>query len=322
MRESLFASLGARLGHARVLDLFAGSGILGVEALSRGASSVTFVERSRRVASVLEANLASLSLEPREARVLSTDVLRAIKRLGAEGQQFDLVLLDPPYDSDLVPDVLQGLTRFDLVAESGLVLVEHPRERPPPSRVGSLGEVGFKRYGTTQVTFFEREEEMSRLAIYPGSFDPVTNGHVELIRRGLGVFDRIVVAVATNAEKSALFSKSERVDLLREVFAEVKAIEVDSFEGLLVDYMQQRNAAVVMRGLRAVSDFEYEFQMATMNRKLYPGMETCFMMAGEEHFYVSSKVVREVAQLGGPVEQFVPPVVVGRLRAKVNENRR
>ena len=157
------------------------------------------------------------------------------------------------------------------------------------------------------------------VAIYPGSFDPPTNGHVDIIERGLKVFDRIVVAVATNIKKKPLFTKKERVELIHAVFADDPRVEVESFDGLLVNYMRHKGSGVVIRGLRAVSDFEYEFQMATMNRKLYPGMETFFLMSGEGHFYLSSQVVREVAQLEGSVKGLVPDVVVERLREKLEK---
>ena len=154
---------------------------------------------------------------------------------------------------------------------------------------------------------------MPRLAIYPGSFDPVTNGHLSIIRRGLQVFDGLIVAVANNAQKTPLFSLQERIDLLRDAVDNDPRVEVDSFQGLLVDYARKRNAFVVLRGLRAVSDFEYEFQLANMNRKLAPDIDTLFMMTGEDSFYISSRFVREVATLGGDVSSLVPPNVLRKL---------
>lgn len=147
------------------------------------------------------------------------------------------------------------------------------------------------------------------IAIYPGSFDPVTNGHINLIERAARVFDHVVVAVAMNSQKQGLFAVEERLDLLRGVTDGVAGVEVDSFEGLLVDYVRRRGARVVIRGLRAVSDFEYEFQMAHMNHKLYPELETVFMVTGADEFYISSQLVKEVARLGGCVDGLVPPTV-------------
>jgi len=154
------------------------------------------------------------------------------------------------------------------------------------------------------------------LAIYPGSFDPLTNGHVDIIQRGSGLFDRIIVAILLNVEKSPLFSVEERVAISREVFAPYPNVEVDTFDGLLVEYARTRGAGVIVRGLRAISDFEYEMQMALMNRHLNPAVETVFMMPAEPYTYVSSRLVKEVVALGGSVTRLVPTVVEQRLREK------
>ena len=154
------------------------------------------------------------------------------------------------------------------------------------------------------------------IAIYPGSFDPLTNGHVDIIQRGSRLFDRIVVGVLINSEKAPLFTIPERVDIARNVFREWPNVEVDTFDGLLVDYARRRNAGVIVRGLRAISDFEYEMQMALMNRHLNPNVETVFMMPAEPYTYVSSRLVKEVAALGGSVTNLVPRLVEERLREK------
>jgi pantetheine-phosphate adenylyltransferase len=154
-----------------------------------------------------------------------------------------------------------------------------------------------------------------RTAIYPGSFDPLTNGHLSIIQRALQMFDRVIVAVAVNPKKVPLFSEEERKELIRQACPEPR-VEVDAFHGLLVEYANRRGVNVILRGLRAVSDFEYEFQLANMNRKLAPGIETVFMMTGEDYFYVSSQLVREVASFGGNVEGLVPPNVLKVLQAK------
>jgi pantetheine-phosphate adenylyltransferase len=156
------------------------------------------------------------------------------------------------------------------------------------------------------------------VAIYPGSFDPVTNGHLDLIERGQKMFDRLIVAVLKNTEKEPMFSVPERVEMLREVTRHWESVEIDVFEGLLVDYARKRGAAVILRGIRAVSDYEYELQMALMNRKLEPRLETVFMMPGETYSYLSAKVVREIAHFGGPLAGLVPPTVEQRLRDKVS----
>ncbi len=156
------------------------------------------------------------------------------------------------------------------------------------------------------------------VAIYPGSFDPVTNGHLDLIERGEKMFDLVIVAVLKNTEKQPLFSVHERVEMLREVTKQWTGVEVDVFEGLLVDYARSRGAGVILRGIRAVSDYEYELQMALMNRKLEPRLETVFMLPGLSYSYLSSKLVREIAQLGASLKGLVPPIVEERLRAKVS----
>jgi pantetheine-phosphate adenylyltransferase len=154
------------------------------------------------------------------------------------------------------------------------------------------------------------------LAIYPGSFDPITMGHVDIIQRGSRLFDRSVIAILINADKSPLFSVHERVDIAREVFADRSNVDVDTFDGLLVDYARRRQANVIVRGLRAVSDFEYEMQMALMNRRLNHEVETVFMMPAEPYTYVSSRLVKEVVALGGSVKGIVPDIVERRLREK------
>jgi pantetheine-phosphate adenylyltransferase len=159
---------------------------------------------------------------------------------------------------------------------------------------------------------------MPTLAVYPGSFDPLTNGHVDIITRGARIFDRIIVAILINAEKAPLFSMDERLKITREVFQDFPNVEVDTFDGLLVDYVERRHAQVIVRGLRAVSDFEFEFQMALMNRRLNGKIETVFMMPAEQYSYISSRLIKEVFSLGGQVHGLVPDTVEERLRQKVN----
>ena len=154
------------------------------------------------------------------------------------------------------------------------------------------------------------------LAIYPGSFDPITNGHISIIQRGLAIFDRIIVAVAVNASKKPLFSIPERMDLIEKSLNHNKRIGVDTFDGLLVDYAESKGAPVVVRGMRALSDFEFEFQMALMNRKLNRNIQTVFMMTDYRWLYVSSTIIKEAASLGGSVTGMVPPLVERAMKRK------
>ena len=156
------------------------------------------------------------------------------------------------------------------------------------------------------------------LAIYPGSFDPPTNGHLDLIGRGAKIFEQLVVAVLRNPEKSPMFSLAERVDLLRQLTAEFENVRIDNFDGLMVEYAKSQEATCILRGIRAISDYEYELQMALMNRKLEPTLETVFMMPADKYSYVSSRLVREVAQAGGPVKGLVPELVEEKLRERLD----
>jgi pantetheine-phosphate adenylyltransferase len=154
------------------------------------------------------------------------------------------------------------------------------------------------------------------LAVYPGTFDPITNGHADILRRSLKIFDRVVVALAENIRKTPLFTLAERRTLILDALGNEPRLEVDAFQGLLAEYCRRRGATVVIRGLRALADFEYEFQLAHMNRRLAPDVETMFLMTGEESFYVSSSLVKEVALMGGDVSRMVPPNVAAALAEK------
>jgi pantetheine-phosphate adenylyltransferase len=157
---------------------------------------------------------------------------------------------------------------------------------------------------------------MPELAIYPGTFDPITNGHLDLIQRGLGIFDHIIVAVAASSYKKTLFTVEERLEMLQDALGKTENVSIDSFQGLLVDYAKSRQAQVVLRGLRAVTDFEYEFQMAMMNRRLEPEIETVFLMTGLRWVFLSSSILKEAAVHGGDIEGMVPELVYRKLREK------
>jgi len=157
---------------------------------------------------------------------------------------------------------------------------------------------------------------MKRVAVYPGSFDPITNGHIDLVKRGLKMFDEIIILIATNAEKKSLFTIEERLSMIREVYKDNSQVRVDNYPGLLVDYLKKTEANIIFRGLRALSDFEYEFQMALMNRRLSRDIETIFLMAGFKWFYTSSSIIKEAASLGGSVKGMVPEIVCRNLIKK------
>lgn len=163
---------------------------------------------------------------------------------------------------------------------------------------------------------------MKRIAIYPGTFDPITYGHVDVVERAVEIFDRVIVAVAHNSTKQPLFTTRERLKLLRDTLGKYKNVEVDQFDGLLVDYARKKKAKAIVRGLRAISDFEYEFQMALMNRKLAEHITTVFLMPHEKYTYLNSSLVREIVLLGGDVSEFVPPNVGKALAQKVHSMRK
>ena len=162
---------------------------------------------------------------------------------------------------------------------------------------------------------------MNKIAVYPGSFDPITNGHVDIIKRGLRVFDELIVLIAYNPNKKTLFSVEERVEMIQEVIRDFKNVRVDSFDGLLVEYVKVAGANVILRGLRALSDFEYEFQLALINRRLNRDVETIFLMTGYKWFYTSSTIINEAASLGGSVKGLVPEIVNQKLIEKYSSKR-
>jgi pantetheine-phosphate adenylyltransferase len=161
---------------------------------------------------------------------------------------------------------------------------------------------------------------MKRIAIYPGSFDPVTNGHIDIVRRGTSLFDEVIVAILHNPSKTALFTLDERLDMLKETMKDIPGVSFDTFGGLLVDYADKRSAQAILRGMRAVSDFEYEFQLALMNRKLNREVQTVFLMTGLRWIFTSSSIIKEAAQFGGDVSELVPPIVNQKIIEKYRRN--
>jgi pantetheine-phosphate adenylyltransferase len=162
---------------------------------------------------------------------------------------------------------------------------------------------------------------MKRIAVYPGSFDPVTYGHIDIVQRGRKLFDKIIVAILNNPAKKALFPVEERLEMLQESMSDISGLTFDSFDGLLVDYVKRQRAQAILRGMRAVSDFEHEFQLALMNRKLNREVETVFLMTGMRWFFTSSSIIKEAASFGGDISDMVPPNVLHRVRAKIKNHK-
>ena len=336
VKGALFNILASRfdIEATHLLDLFAGSGALGIEALSRGAAAVTFVEQSATSARVLRDNLERCGFNAR-ARVLQMPVQRALAQLARAGARFDGVLADPPYGQGLVTRTLGDLATHGLAKTGGWVVIEHHIDEEPPTMCGPLRLTQERRYGKTGLALFVADEAMPAAhkdekqivsAVYPGSFDPITNGHLDIIRRAVNVFDRVIVAVAATSsdphKDGSLFTADERVSMISDALADTGGrASADKFTGLLVDYCDRIGARVIIRGLRAVSDFEYEFQMAMMNRHMKPHIETFFMAAGPKHFYTASRLVKQVASLGGNVRELLPEAVYQRLLAKVGVKR-
>ena len=305
----MFNSLGQFFDGGDVLDLYAGTGALGIEALSRGCERAVFVERGGRATAAIRENLRRTGFVER-AEVVRGDVERTLDRMLTDGRVFNLIFADPPYRiATEVGDVLSRLGA--LLAPAGRVVIESG-EAPAGVIRGKKGVT--RRYGGTFVTILERSEITMIVAVCPGSFDPVTVGHLDIIRRASKIFDHVVVAVGSNLRKQPRLSAAERARLIEKITAGFENVSVEVMEGLLVDFARDRGAKVVVKGLRAVSDFESEFEQAQLNRKMYPELETVFIMASAEHSFLSSSVVREIASLGGDVRGLVPEGILETVR--------
>ncbi|HEX5065291.1 MAG TPA: pantetheine-phosphate adenylyltransferase [Myxococcota bacterium] len=342
VRESVFAWLGDLEG-VRALDLYAGSGALGIEALSRGAAATVFVDQATASLAALRRNLADLELRTR-ARVVRGDVVRALRRLARERARFDLVFADPPYASDEAARLFVEPSLREILAPGGTLVLECGRRHDLPTPEG-FAVVEERHYGDTRVVRYvagsgphERvpagvtqsdrsRRRMSstrpehRIALFPASFDPVTNGHLDIVRRARRLFDEVVLAVAVNVEKSGCFPIDERVRMLEAVIRTEAGLRVTTFEGLTVDFAREIGARAIVRGVRAMSDFEYEFEMALMNKHLYSDVETIFMMPSQEYLYVSSSRLRELARFGRDVSEFVPENVAVKLKERFAQGR-
>jgi len=310
VRESLFNSLGQFFDGGRVLDLYAGTGALGIEALSRGCERAVFVERDRRALTAIRQNLQRTGFEDR-AEIIGGDVELQLGRLERAGEQYNLIFTDPPYRiaAAEVGGILYRLGA--LLGPGGRVVVESG-EAPVEGAGGEKGVT--RRYGGTFVTVFERSELTMIVAVCPGSFDPVTMGHLDIVRRASRIFDHVVIAVGGNLRKAPRLSAVERARLIEKVTGDLENVSVEVMEGLLVEFAREQGAQVIVKGLRAVSDFESEFEQAQLNRTLLPELETVFIMASAEHSFLSSSAVREIASLGGEVRGLVPDGILETVR--------
>ena len=309
VRESVFNALG-QFFEGDVLDLYAGTGSLGIEALSRGCDRAAFVEKDRRALATIRENLRRTRLQDR-AEVVAGDVGRVLDRMLTDGRQFNLIFADPPYRI-AATEVGGVLSRLGALLAPGARVVLESGEAPA---AGTQGEKGVtRRYGGTYVTILERSEITVIVAVCPGSFDPVTAGHLDIIRRASKIFDHVVIAVGANMRKKPVLPAVERARLIEKVTADIENVSVELMDGLLVDFARERGAQVIVKGLRAVSDFESEFEQAQLNRTMYPELETVFIMASSEHSFLSSSAVREIASFGGDVRGLVPDGILETVR--------
>ena len=290
--------------------MYAGTGALGIEALSRGAEKAVFIEKNSRAVAAIKDNLRRAGFEGR-AEVIRDDARRGLVRVGKSGRRFGLIFADPPYRI-AAGELEEALNSFGkLLASGGRAVVETggALEKKVPGRKGVS-----RRYGDTVVTIFDRFELTMNIAIVPGSFDPITAGHLDIIRRSSNIFDHVVVAVGGNIGKNPKLSSQERAGLIERVVGGLDNVSVEVMQGLLVNFAREKGARSIVKGLRAVSDFDSEFEQAQLNRTLNPGVETVFIMSSAEHSFLSSSAVREIAGYGGDVSRFVPEEILDTVR--------
>ncbi len=281
VKEGIFSAIQFEVEGRTALDLFAGSGQLGIEALSRGAAHCTFVDKGREPVSVIRENLKKTRLEER-AEVVQADYSSYLKTCR---RQFDLILLDPPYAEIFLETALKIISEIDILTNSGIIVCERPFEKSLPDDIPGLA-----RYR-----------------------------HLNIITRAARSFDRLIVCVMYNCEKSPMFTPEERAELIRRVTADIPNVAVMHSDKLLADFAREQGSSIIIKGLRAVSDFEREFQMALMNHKLNPGLDTMFLTAEHQFMYLSSSAVKELARYDADVSDFLPAAIIPDFKARMME---
>lgn len=311
VKGAIFNMIQFSVPGAKVLDLFCGSGALGIEALSRGAESVTFVDLSPKSLGVTEENLLHTHLMEK-AELKKSDWESFLKQ---NSKQYSLVLADPPYAMDVLFKLLDCCAELIVPEESWFLNATDSRKRYCIRPFLCIDII------VTDALLYWCIGEVSRMAIavYPGSFDPVTNGHLDIIERSAKIFDRLIVAVLRNRAKNPAFTIEEKIEMLQLVTQHLPNVEIDTFDGLLVDYAEMKHAQTIIKGLRAVSDFEYELQMAMANRKQNPEIETLFMMTNTDYSFLSSSIVRELAYHNGKLEGMIPEQIMPMIYKKLSK---
>ncbi len=332
VKQTLFGILEPELEDAVVLDLFAGSGAGGIEALSRGAASADFVERDPGACRVIVENLRRARLEA-SARVVKRDAVTWLAAAAADaeagtGPRYDLVLVDPPVRGHgLARARARGRGAGRARGWNRRVQALLAGRTAGPYRAASIRtRAALRRDGADVLPADDGQRARGggqgvKVAVYPGSFDPITNGHLDVIARASSVFDDVVVAVLGNPRKTPMLSVDERVAVIREAIAAddgmAGSVAVATFDGLTVEFCHEVGAGFLVRGLRAIADFELELQLAHNNHQLAPDVDTVFFMTSLEHSYISSSLVKEIALFGGDVTSMVPPAAAAALAARL-----
>ena len=292
-----------------MLDAFAGSGALGIEALSRGAAYVDFVEKNSVCLKTLNENLELVGTDGYS--VIKGDVLKIADRL----KSYDIIFLDPPYDEGLYIPFLEKAAENGLVKKGSKIVIECRRtfDFILPKMYNFIKK---KDYGDISLWFLEYGDYIMK-CVYAGSFDPITCGHVDIIERAAGSIGEVIIAVPVNIDKKYVFTLEQRIELIKKATEHIDGVSVSAAEGLLVDFVKESGAGLIVKGLRTMSDFEYEFQMASINRTLSKEIDTVFMMSDPEFSYLSSSLVREVIFHGGDIKGLVPGCIIEDIKTYI-----